>query len=349
MKAVQITSWHSDPVLVEVDAPTPGPGQVVIKVAGAGLCHSDLHLLHDFGDGMFPWGPPFTLGHETSGYIHQLGEGVSGWSVGQPVAVYGPWGCGHCPACDRGQDTYCYSPLDGYGQAFGGGLGVDGGQAEFMLIPDARQLVAIPDGMDPVAAAPLTDAGLTPYHAVKLSLPKLLPGATAVTIGAGGLGHMGVQIIKAMSAASVITLDTKQAALDLATECGADMVVRADAEDAVAQVREATKGRGADVVIDFVGSDASLKTAAAVASVQGDFTIVGVGGGTFPMGLFGVPYECAVRSIYWGTRKELAEVLTLAAHGDISPVYSTYSLDKALDAYKAMEAGTLRGRAVIAP
>ena len=349
MKAVQLLAWHSEPQLVDVEVPTAGPGQVVIKVAGAGLCHSDLHLMHDFGDGMFPWGPPFTLGHETSGYVHQLGEGVTGLSVGAPVAVFGPWGCGHCAACDRGQDTYCHSPLDGYGSAFGGGLGVDGGQAEYMLIPDPRFLVPIPEGLDPVAAAPLTDAGLTPYHAVKMSLPKLLPGATAVCIGAGGLGHMGIQIIKAMSAARIISLDTKQAALDLATECGADLTINAAADDVVAQVKAATGGRGADVVIDFVGSDASLATAVGCAKVQGDMTIVGVGGGTFPMGLFTAPYELNVRSIYWGTRGELSEVLTLAASGRINPVYSTYSMDKSLEAYAAMSAGTLRGRAVIAP
>lgn len=349
MKAVQLTAWKSDPQLVEVDKPTAGPGQVVIKVAGAGLCHSDLHLLHDFGDGMFPWGPPFTLGHETSGYVHELGEGVTGLSVGAPVAVFGPWGCGHCPACDRGQDTYCQHPTDGYGSAFGGGLGVDGGQAEYMLIPDPRFLVPIPEGMDPIAAAPLTDAGLTPYHAVKLSLPKLMPGTTAVCIGVGGLGHMGVQFIKAMTSANIIALDVKDEALALATECGADLTLRSDDPDVVAKIKAATGGLGAEVVIDFVGIDSTLAIAAASCRPQADMTIVGVGGGTFPMGLFSPAYETSVRSIYWGTRGELSEVLALAAKGAINPHYTTYSLDQALDAYAAMQAGTLKGRAVIAP
>ncbi|MCX6433655.1 MAG: NAD(P)-dependent alcohol dehydrogenase [Actinobacteria bacterium] len=349
MKAVQLVAWHSDPALVEVDVPTAGPGQVVLKVAGAGLCHSDLHLLHDFGDGMFPWGPPFTLGHENSGWVHQVGAGVEGLSIGQPVAVFGPWGCGHCQACDRGQDTYCHAPTDSYGSAFGGGLGVDGGQAEFMLVPDARFLVPIPDALDPVAAAPLTDAGLTPYHAVKMSLPKLMPGSTALCIGVGGLGHMGVQFIRALTGANIIAMDLKDEALALATACGADLTIRSDAEDAVAQVKDATGGRGADVVIDFVGIDSTLAMAAASAKVQGDMTIVGVGGGSFPMSLFSPPYECNVRSIYWGTRSELGEVLALAAKGLITPEYSTYSLDQALEAYAAMEAGKLKGRAVIVP
>lgn len=348
MKAVQLTAWKSDPVLVDVAEPTAGPGQVVIKVAGAGLCHSDLHLLHDFDDGMFPWGPPFTLGHETSGWVHQVGEGVERLSIGQPVAVYGPWGCGHCPACAAGQDTYCYFPTEAYGSAFGGGLGADGGQAEYMLIPDPRFLVPIPDGLDPVAAAPLTDAGLTPYHAVKLSLAKLMPGTTAVVIGVGGLGHMAVQFLKAMTAANIIAMDVKPEALALATSLGADQVVPAG-PDATAAVKDATGGRGAEVVIDFVGSDATLATAVASSRIQGDLTIVGVAGGSFPHSLFSPPYECAVRSIYWGTRGELAEVLTLAAKGLVTPEYSTYAIDDALAAYAAMTAGTLKGRAVITP
>ncbi len=348
MKAVRLPDWKSDPVLVDVDVPTPGPGQVVLKIAGAGLCHSDLHLLHDFEAGMFPWDVPFTLGHENSGFVHAVGEGVDAVSVGQAVAVFGPWGCGKCAACHRGQDTYCVAPTDSYGHAFGGGLGVDGGQAEYMLVPDARFLVPIPDALDPVAAAPLTDAGLTPYHAIKLSLPKLLPGTSAVVIGAGGLGHMGIQIIKAMTGADVIALDVKLEAMDLARECGADIVINAASEDAIDQVKEASKG-GAEVVIDFVGSDTSLATAVASCKYQSDLTLVGVGGGSFPFSLFSPPYETAVRSIYWGTRDELGEVLALAAKGAITPVYSTYDLDQALEAYAAMESGALKGRAVIAP
>jgi propanol-preferring alcohol dehydrogenase len=348
MKAVRLPDWKSDPVLADVEVPTAGPGQVVIKIAGAGLCHSDLHLLHDFEAGMFPWQVPFTLGHENSGWVHELGAGVPDLAVGEPVAVYGPWGCGQCPACHRGQDTYCHAPTEGYGGAFGGGLGVDGGQAEYMLVPDWRFLVPIPTALDPVAAAPLTDAGLTPYHAVKISLDKLVPGSSAIVIGAGGLGHMGIQIIKAISGANVIALDVKPEARALALECGADAVIDAGAEDAVAQAKEASKG-GAEVVIDFVGIDATLATAVQLCKYQSDLTVVGVGGGSFPFSLFSPPYETAVRSIYWGTRSELGEVLALAASGRISPVYSTYSLDQALEAYAAMEAGSLKGRAVIAP
>lgn len=349
MKAVRLLNWKTEPQIVDVEIPHAGPGQVVLRIAGSGLCHSDLHLLHDFDEGMFPWSVPFTLGHENSGWVHEIGDGVTTVQVGQAVAVHGPWGCGSCLPCRNGQDTYCFTPTESFGSAFGGGLGVDGGQAEFMLVPDARFLVPIPESLDPVAAAPLTDAGLTPYHAIKLSLPKLLPGTSALCIGVGGLGHMGVQILRAITGVNIIAMDTKESALDLARSCGANLTINASDADAATKVKDATAGRGAEVVIDFVGSDASLATAVACARIQGDLTIVGVGGGSFPMSLFSPPYECAVRSIYWGTRAELGEVLALAAKGDITPEYSTFSLDRALDAYAAMEAGTLTGRAVIAP
>ena len=348
MKAVQLPNWKSDPLLIEVDEPTPGPGQVVLKIAGAGLCHSDLHLLHDFEEGMLPWHVPFILGHENSGYVHAVGAGVDQVSVGQAVAVYGPWGCRKCDACGRGQDTYCAAPLDGYDSAFGGGLGTNGGQAEYMLVPDARSLVPIPDALDPVAAAPLTDAGLTPYHAVALSRAKMVPGSNVVVIGAGGLGHMGIQIIKATTAANVIAVDVKPAARDLAAKSGADVVLDGAAEDIVAQLKDATGG-GAEVVIDFVGIDSTMATAVGACKYQSDMTLVGVGGGSFPFNLYAPPYETAMRSIYWGTRKELGEVLNLAARGLITPEYQTYALDDALTAYADLEAGKLTGRAVITP
>jgi propanol-preferring alcohol dehydrogenase len=348
MKAVQLPGWKSDPVIIDAPEPVAGPGQVVVKIAGAGLCHSDLHLLHDFDEGMLPWHVPFILGHENAGHVHAVGEGVDSVSVGQAVAMYGPWGCGRCDACGRGQDTYCTAPLDGYDSAFGGGLGTDGGQAEYMLVPDARFLVPIPDALDPVAAAPLTDAGLTPYHAVKLSVHKMVPGSNVVVIGAGGLGHMGIQIIKAISAANVVAVDVKPAARELALKSGADVVIDGSTEDVAAQIKEATKG-GGDVVIDFVGTDSTLATAVGSCKYQSDLTLVGVAGGSFPFNLYAPPYETSMRSIYWGTRSELREVLALAGKGAITPEYTTYSLDRAIDAYADMAAGRLTGRAVITP
>lgn len=348
MRALRLMAWKSDPVLVDAPEPVPGPGQVVVRVGGAGACHSDLHLMREFEGGQLPWGPPFTLGHENAGWVHTLGAGVVGLEVGQPVAIYGPWGCGTCQRCRLGIETYCENPTEAPVPGGGGGLGLDGGMAEFMLVPDARHLVPLPDGLDPVAAAPLTDAGLTPYHAVRRSWPKLPPGASALVIGVGGLGHLAVQILKTTTAARVIAVDKRAAALALARDCGADLTVTAD--DAPAEeIRAATGGRGADVVLDFVGSDTTMALAAAAARTVGDITIVGIAGGTLALSFFAVPYEASVQTTYWGSRPELVEVLDLGARGLLRPTITTFTLDNAMDAYRQLEAGKLDGRAVIVP
>jgi propanol-preferring alcohol dehydrogenase len=348
MQALRLTAWKTDPVLVEVPEPVPGPGQVVVRIGGAGACHSDLHLMHDFEAGLLPWGPPFTLGHENAGWVHALGEGATGVEVGQPVAVYGPWGCGTCARCRLGVETYCEDLAHAPVPMGGGGLGLDGGMAELMLVPAARHLVPLPDGLDPAVAAPLTDAGLTPYHAVRRSLPKLVPGATAVVIGVGGLGHLGIQILEATTAARVVAVDVRAEARALAAELGADLVVE-PGPDAAGEIRAFTGGRGADLVLDFVGSDATLGLGAAVGRFMGDLTIVGIAGGTLPVSFFSVPYEVSIQSTYWGSRPELVEVLDLGARGLLRPKITTFPLGRAPHAYAALEAGTLEGRAVVVP
>jgi propanol-preferring alcohol dehydrogenase len=348
VRALRLTGWQSTPELVEVPDPDPGPGQVVVKVGGAGACHSDLHVMHDYPEGMIPWEIPFTLGHENAGWVHALGAGVSGFEVGQPVAVYGPWGCGACGRCGTGMEIYCEDAEHAVVAGGGGGLGADGGFAPYMLVPEPRFLVPLPDGLDPVHAAPLTDAGLTPYHAVRRSLAKLLPGSSAVVIGVGGLGHLGVQVLKAMTAANVIAVDVKQDSLDLAKECGADVTI-SSGDEAAAQVREATKGLGADVVLDFVGVDSTLALAAQCIRTLGDLTVVGAAGGTLPVGFYTVPYEVSIQSTVWGSRSELAEVLDLGARGLLRPKVTTFALEDALDAYVQMQDGRLSGRAVIVP
>ncbi|MEV6815610.1 NAD(P)-dependent alcohol dehydrogenase [Micromonospora sp. NPDC051296] len=348
MRALRLPAWKTEPELVEVDEPTPGPGQVVVKIGGAGACHSDLHLMHDFEPGAVPWNPPFTLGHENAGWVHALGAGVTGLEIGQPVAVYGPWGCGTCARCRVGVDTYCENPAGAPVPGGGGGLGLDGGMAEYELVPAARHIVPLPEGLDPVLAAPLTDAGLTPYHAIRRSWSKLPPGSTAVVIGVGGLGHVGVQILKATTAARVIAVDNRDDALRLAEECGADLTLRSG-ERTAEEIRAATGGRGADVVLDFVGVDATLRTGAAAARTVGDLTIVGIGGGTLPVSFFSVPYEVSIQTTYWGSRPELIEVLDLGARGLVRPKTTTFRLDDAMTAYRMMQEGTLEGRAVIVP
>jgi len=348
MRAVRLMEWKSDPVLVEVDDPVPGPGQVVLAVGGAGACHSDLHLMHEFESGLLPWGPPFTLGHENAGWVHSLGAGVTGFDVGQPVAVYGPWGCGACPHCRLGMENYCEDTAHAPVPGGGGGLGADGGMADLMLVPSTRLLVPLPDGLDPVHAAPLTDAGLTPYHAVRRSWSKLVPGSVAVVIGVGGLGHLAVQILKATTAARVVAVDTRAEALDLAVQGGADLTVEPDGS-AVPVIRESTGGRGADVVLDFVGSEATIGLGAAVSRFLGDVTVVGIAGGTFPFTFFALPYEVSLQTTYWGSRPELVEVLDLAARGLVRPAVTTFPLEEAVDAYQQMAAGSVLGRQVIVP
>ena len=348
MYALQLQAWKTEPVLIEVAQPRPGPGQLVIRVGGAGACHSDLHLMHDFESGLLLWGPPFTLGHENAGWVHELGEGVTGLEVGQPVAVYGPWGCGRCPRCQLGIETYCENPTAAPVPGGGGGLGLDGGMAEFMLVPAARLVVPLPDGLAPATAAPLTDAGLTPYHAVRRSWPKLVPGSTAVVIGVGGLGHLAVQILKATTAARIIAVDTRTEALRLAVDSGADLSLGAQA-DVVREIRAYTEGRGADVVLDFVGSAATLAQGAAATRMLGDLTIVGIAGGTLPVSFFSVPYEVSIQTTYWGTRPELVEVLDLAARGLLKPHVTTFPLTDAASVYRDLAAGKIAGRAVVVP
>jgi len=348
MRAVRLMEWKADPVLVEVEDPVAGPGQVVVRVGGAGACHSDLHLMHDFEPGLLPWNPPFTLGHENAGWVHALGTGVTGFEVGQPVAVYGPWGCGSCSRCRVGMENYCEDVARAPVPGGGGGLGADGGMADLLLVPSARLLVPLPDGLDPVRAAPLTDAGLTPYHAVRRSWPKLAPGSTAVVIGVGGLGHLAVQILKATTAARVVAVDTKEEARTLAANEGADLTVTPDA-DAVTTIRDATGGRGADVVLDFVGAESTIALGAAVSRFLGDLTVVGIAGGTFPFNFFALPYEVSIQTTYWGSRPELVEVLDLAAQGLLRPTITTFPLEEAVHAYHLLRSGAALGRQVVVP
>ena len=343
MRALRMVECGRDPELVEIPDPTPGPGEVVIKVGGAGACHSDLHVLYEL-DVAAVWQLPMTLGHETAGWVHALGAGVTGLAEGDPVAVYGAWGCGVCARCAVGMENYCERPsLVG-----GGGLGLDGGMADYLLVPDQRYLVPLPEGLDPVTAAPLTDAGLTPYHAIRRSWPKLTPDASIVLIGVGGLGHIAVQIARATTAAQVIAVDLKPDALELARKVGADHAVESD-DDAAQKIRDLTGGRGADVVIDFVGATTTLNLARGVARNLADVTLVGIAGGEVPVSFFSQPYEVSIATTYWGSRPELVELLALAAGGRISAERSLYALEHGAQAYRDLRDNRVTGRAVVVP
>lgn len=346
MKAFQFVAWQQAPQFRDVEVPEPGPGQVLIKVGGAGACHSDLHIM-EWEPGVLPYEVPFTLGHENAGWVEKLGPGVEGFLPGDPVAVYGPWGCGHCFACRQGIEVHCENGAQVNNGAAGGGLGLDGGMAEYMLVPSSRLLVPL-STLPPKEAAPLTDAGLTPYHAIKRSLPLLGPRSTVVVIGVGGLGHMAVQLLRVLTSAQIIAVDLSEEKLKLASEVGADVTILSDA-DAPAKVAELTRGQGAEVVLDIVGIDSTMAMAAQMAHKMGHLTVVGMGGGTLPVSFFGVPPECSVVVPYWGSIPELMELVTLAESGRIKSHNVYYPLEKAQEAYDAMVSGTLQGRAVIVP
>lgn len=344
MKAFQLTAWGQPPELRTVAVPEPGPGQVVIRVAASGACHSDLHLM-EWPAGMLPWRLPFTLGHETTGWVAALGAGVTGPEVGSAVAVYGPWGCGTCRTCRLGQENYCERAAEQ--PAAAGGLGYDGGMAEYMLVPSPRLLVPLGE-LDPIDAAPLGDAALTPYHAIKRALPLLMPGSATAVIGVGGLGHLAVQILRELSATKVVAVDTDPRRLGVAVELGASGGVLAGA-GAAEEIREITHGGGVDVVLDFVGSDATMALGASIVRPQGNVTVVGLALGNFTFNFFALPYEVSLGTTYWGSAVELLEVLDLARAGKIKAHVERFALADAAQAYALLREGQVAGRAVIVP
>ena len=344
MKAYRLIEWQQPPELVEVPVPEPGPGEVLVKIGGAGLCHSDLHLM-DWPAGALPFDPPFTLGHENAGWIEDFGDGVEGLQKGEAVIVYGPWGCGTCRACRLSREDYCERQLE-LGR-FGGGLGFDGGLAEYMLVPSPRLLIPLGD-LDPRDAAPLTDAALTPYHAIKRALPGLVPGSTAVVIGVGGLGQMAVQLLRALSPAQVIAVDVSPEKLARASELGAEVTLESG-EGTAAEIRELTGGRGAELVLDVVGTDATLALAAASLAFEADLILLGLAGGTIEYGSATLPWGASVATTYWGTAVGLMEVVELARAGRIRLDVERVGLEEVGDAYARLRAGEVEGRAVACP
>jgi propanol-preferring alcohol dehydrogenase len=344
MRAFQLTQWQRPAEFRDISVPDVGPDQVLIKVGGAGACHSDLHVF-EWPEGQVSWRLPFTLGHENAGWVEQIGAGVCGLSPGDAVIVYGPWGCGRCKPCRLGRENYCERAAEI--PAAGGGLGYDGGLAEYMLVPASRLLIPIGD-LDPVEAAPLADAGLTPYHAVKHSLGLLLPGSTAVVIGAGGLGQMAVQLLNTLTSAQIVVVDRAADKLEQAKRAGADEVFTND-ELTAGKIRELCGGQGAELVLDMVGSDETLALAAACVRPEAHLTIVGLALGTLPLSFFGVPYGVSVHTSYWGTIPELIELIALARAKKIRSSIETYPLEKAPQVYEKLAAGKISGRAVFTP
>jgi alcohol dehydrogenase, propanol-preferring len=326
----------------DVPVPSPGPTEVLVKVAGAGLCHSDVHVLH-IPQPVFP--PGMTLGHETAGYVAATGSQVAGLAEGDAVLVYLVWACGKCTPCIEGRDNVCTAagrlkspPCPG--------LGPDGGMAEYIKV-DARFCEPL-GSLDPQTAAPLADAGLTPMHAINGARHRLTPGATALIIGVGGLGHMGLQILRQTSGTRIIALDTSAEKLDWARANGADDTVLAS-ESAAEEILGLAGGYGVNALFDFVGIQPTVELAGKVIAPDGALRVVGVGGGTLPFGSYELPWGIDLRRSYGGNRADQRQVLDLARLGKITVLAQTYPLDEGPQAFEDLEAGKVMGRAILVP
>ena len=346
MRAVKLVS-PGRMELQDVPVPEIGADDVLVKIAGAGLCHSDLHVLHMGEEWPFFGG---TLGHEGAGWVDEIGSGVTGLARGDAVLVSVIWACGRCRACVSGRDNACM--VNGSRSMFPTvpGLGPDGAMAEY-LVANARQLDKIGD-LDPVSAAPLADAGVTPMHAVNSARQHLVPGSTAVVIGVGGLGHMGLQILMATTGARVIVVDSDEAKLQLARDLGANLMLSSDAA-AAQRILDETGQYGADAVFDFVGVQPTVDLATKVVAPEGAIRFAGLGGGSFGYAADSstqtLPWGVNVQRSFGGTRADQLQVIALAQQGRLTVETVTYPLDDFQRAFDDLEANQVRGRAVLVP
>ena len=343
MTAYRILGWEQAPELVEVAVPRPGPGEVLVEVAGNGLCHSDVTMWQmpaAIGEAI-GWRVPFTLGHEVGGRVAAVGDGVRAVHEGDPVAVISPSSCGACDPCVTGRQNLCPNGLAGRG------YGRDGGLARYVLVSSPRELVPL-GSLDPVLAGPLTDAGATSFHAVRRVLPHLRPGATAVVLGAGGLGAYAVQFLLALTAATVVAVDPVAARRAYAEELGAHRGIDGVDASTVGALRDLG---GADVVLDFVGVDATIAAGLAALRPGGAFGLVGAGNGALDgRPLMGVlPKDGQLFTFQGSDISDAREVIALAEQGRLRVDVDVYPLERVAQAYEDLDGGRLRGRAVVTP
>src|SRR5262245_52004850 len=344
MLAYRLLEEQRQPEFREVPEPHAGPGQVVVRVAGSGLCHTDFTVISRERGYWKSEPPPFTLGHEIAGWVEEVGAGVTKFRSGDAVAVNPSWAsCGSCHMCRSGEENHCLHQK----AIRGPGVGYDGGHAPYVLVPEARYLVPIGD-LDPILAAPLTDAGITTYSAIKAALPAIWPGSTAVVIGVGGIGLYAVQFLRQLSGARIVAVDSTEARLKLAREHGADDVIPSS-PGAAEEIRELSGGVGATFVLDCVGVNATLATAVAALSWRGRLVMVGAGGGSIPFDFFKVPPGAQLATSLNGGSVALKEVVDLAALGRLRILVDRYPLSAARQAYDDFEHGRLVGRAVLMP
>ena len=342
MKAVRLRAYGKRPILEEIaDPKISGPHDVVVRIGGAGLCRTDLHIIEGQWKEKSHVKLPYTLGHENAGWVHAVGAAVEHVAVGDTVIVHPLISCGFCRHCRAGDDMHCSRG------AFPG-IDTDGGFAEF-LKTGARAVVKLAPKIRPQDVAALADAGLTAYHAVKKAIPLLYPGTHAAVIGGGGgLGHIGIQSLKALTAADVIVVDNSEGALELAKKCGADHTVLANGGH-VAMVKEITGGAGCEVVVDFVGEGRAIADGIAMLRRAGTYYVIGYGGMIDVPAIDMISQEINFVGNLVGTYNDLSELMTLAAEGRVRLETRIYPLAAFNDAMNDLEHGNLHGRGIFVP
>ncbi len=342
MKAVRVHKYNQPPTIDDVPKPTiAGPLDVIVKVGGAGVCRTDLHiLLGQWDDRMHPT-LPYTIGHENAGWVEEIGPGVTNVAVGDTVILHPQPSCGLCRACRAGRDMQCDAAF------FPGLSDDDGGMAEY-LRTTARACVKLDPTTRPQDVAALADAGITAYHAVRKAIPLLYPGTTCAVIGAGGLGHIGIQCLAALTASTIVVVDRNPDALKLAQELGAHHTVEADGHH-VDAVRDLTGGAGAEVVLDFVAEEGAENEGFDMTRPAGSYFVIGYGGTLTIPTLDIVSTERNIIGNIVGTYNDLAELMVLAQAGKVTLHTKTYALDDAVQALDDLDHGTVRGRAVLVP
>jgi len=341
MKAIRLHSYGQRPQLDDVPEPrATGPDDVVVRIGGAGLCRTDLHIIDGWFADAIPADLPLVLGHENAGWVHAVGPAVEHLAVGDPVICHPNLTCGVCQACRTGDDMRCARGPNIPG------LMCAGGMAE-LFKTSARAVVKLGAGAEPAEVAALADAGLAAYHAVEKAIPALSPGSFAVAVGVGGLGHIGIQCLKAMTPAQVIAVDTSEDALKLALDCGADHVIPADGQQAQ-QVRDLT-GAGASAVFDFVGEDSTIGDSIAMLRPAGTYYLIGYGGTVTLPTLPLVLGEVTIAASLIGTYPDLVGLVTLAGQGKVTLNCARYPLEATGDAIDDLRHGRIRGRAILTP
>ncbi|WP_432029964.1 NAD(P)-dependent alcohol dehydrogenase [Streptomyces sp. 1222.5] len=341
MKAVQVVAYGRNPEMTDVPVPSvTDPYDVVVRIGGAGVCRTDLHILEGQWAEKSGVALPYTIGHENAGWVHAVGGAVTHVAEGDKVIVHPLITCGLCRACRSGDDVHCE-------QSLFPGIDTDGGYAEY-LKTSARSVVRIDDSLEPADVAALADAGLTAYHAVAKAARRLRPGDRCVVIGAGGLGHIGVQVLRALTAAEIVVVDRNPEALKLAETIGADHGVLADGDQAE-RVLELTGGRGAEVVIDFVGEGGATRDGVRMLRRAGDYHVVGYGENIDVPTIDIISAEINFIGNLVGSYNDLSELMVLAAEDEVRLHTTSYPLDRFQDALDDLDAGRVRGRAILVP